>query len=462
MSHPPPAPSRKHRLATGSLLAFSSPALAATLLIYPVFGILPSYYALHTKVTLAQIGGLFLVARVADALIDPLIGILSDRTRTRLGGRLPWMIAGAVVSIPSIYFLFLPPPAATAAYFLVWSMAAMFAWTLMTIPHGAWAAELSDDYDERSRIFGIRNVLAQIGGFAFLLLPPLLAPVTHTTEIGQSTMWGLVAMLWIVTPLSLLWAGFKSPSLGSPAGRSAQPQASLVSVLRSIGSNKPFLYFILITALGGVAAGMSTALLLLYVQDYLNLGASFFMVGLISSLVMIGSTPLWLWASRRYGKHRTWTFGFLLGALVSLPLVVLAPGPQSLMPLVILSALGGLAQGVIIPLPPSMLADISDFALWKENTNATGNYFSCLILLSKITAAVGSALALFLSDLMGYAPHAAGPANALPLLTPLVIVPAVLQLAAAVLVWNFPLDRRRQQIITRRLAQRQARMEATP
>jgi GPH family glycoside/pentoside/hexuronide:cation symporter len=453
-----PAPS-KLRYSIGSLLAFSSPALAATLLISPVFGILPSYYALNTKVTLAEIGGLFLIARVLDALIDPLIGILSDRTQTRLGARLPWMIAGGAMSIPSVYFLFLPPHDATAVYFLIWSFVAMFAWTLMTIPHGAWAAELTDDYDERSRIFGVRNVLAQVGGFGFLLLPPLLAPITGTTEIERPTMWGLVIMLWVVTPLSLLWAALRSPGYGSPAGRSAMSSSTLGSVLRSIGSNKPFLLFIVITGIGGVAAGMNTALLFLYVQDYLKLGASFFAVGLLSSFAMIGSTPLWLWAGRRYGKHKTWALGLVFGALVSLPLLIISPGPQALIPLLLTMILCGASQGVIIPLPPSILADVSDYAAWKENTNATGNYFSCLVLLSKITAAVGSSLALLLSDVMGYTPNAHSAANALPLLTPLVIVPAVLQLAAAVLVWRFPLDRRRQGILTRRLAQRQARVE---
>ncbi|MDB5495566.1 MAG: hypothetical protein JWP86_2903 [Phenylobacterium sp.] len=441
------------------MIAFASPGLAATLLIAPVFGILPSYYALHTGVTLLQIGGAFLVARIADALIDPAVGILSDRTRTRLGPRLPWMIAGAVLAAPAVYFLFLPPPDATATYFLIWSTAAMFAWTLLTIPHGAWAAELSDNYDERSRVFGVKNVLAQIGGFGFFLLPPLLAPFTGTTEIAPSTMWALVIALWVLTPLSLLWAALRSPGHGGSPRQSVLARASFVSILRSIAANKPFLSFVVITILGGVAAGMGTALQFLFVQDYLKLGPSFFLVAVVGSVAMIGSTPLWLWASRRFSKHRAWAVGLALGGVVSLPLMILQPGPQSLIPLLIVMVMSGVTQGVIIPLPAAVLADIADYESWKQNTSVMGNYFSFLVLISKITAAVGTSAALFLSDILGYAPKAHGPANAVALLTPLVIIPAALHLVAAVLVWRFPLDRRRQAIITRRLTERQARAE---
>ena len=160
------------RLSVWSLLGFSSPGLPATLLIAPVFGILPSYYGLHTKVTLAEVGVAFLLARVIDAFIDPLVGTLSDRTNSSLGARLPWMITGASLAIPSAYFFFVPPANAGAIYFFVWSFLTMAAWTLLTIPHGAWAAELSDDYDERSRIFSYKQVLATVGGFGFFFYPP--------------------------------------------------------------------------------------------------------------------------------------------------------------------------------------------------------------------------------------------------------------------------------------------------
>lgn len=458
MSQSLPEKPAASRLSTASLLAFSSPGVAATLMIAPIFGVLPSYYALHTGVTLAQIGAGFLIARVIDALIDPLVGNLSDRTRSPLGARLPWMIAGAALALPSLYFLFLPPGNADARYFLIWSFLSMLAWTMLTIPHGAWAAELSDNYDERSRIFGIRNVLAQIGGFSFFLLPPLLQPLTGTTEINESTMRALVIALWVLMPLTLLWAAIRAPARGVQVKRSVLPASSLTSILRSIVHNRPFLSFVSITAIGGIGTGMSSALMFLYVQDYMQLGRYFFLVGVLGVLPGVLATPLWLWASRRYNKHKAWAAGALLGSALSLLIVFLPPGEGSLIPLLVIVTAAGAMHGVIIALPSSILADIADYEAWKQNTNATGNYFSMLVLLSKVTAAVGSSLALFASDLLGYVPHATDRTNTVALLVPLAVIPALLGLVSVFLIYRFPLDRRRQEVISRRLAQRGERL----
>lgn len=450
-----PAP---NRLSTWTLIAFGSPGVAATLLIAPVFGILPSFYVLHTKVTLAEIGVAFLIARIIDAFTDPMVGVLSDRTRSRLGARMPWMIAGGVLSIPALYYLFLPPAEADAMYFFIWSSAVMFAWTLLTIPHGAWAAELSADYDERSRIFAYRNVLASVGGFAFFLLPPALQPLTGSTEITMTTMWGLVVLLWFLMPLSLLWAGMRAP-LHSAKTQSALAPSSLLSALRSVVGNKPFLAYICITTLAGVATGMNTALMFLYVQDYMQLGPYFFLAGIIAPLAAIASTPMWLWLSRRFNKHTVWSSGLALGGLFGLPILFLEPGVGSLYPLLAITLVGSVMHGVIIALPPSILADVADYQAWKQNTNATGNYFSLLVFLSKITTAVGASLALFVSEVLGYTPDASSATKAVALLVPLAILPALLNVAAAAKIWSFPLSRKRQSVIARRLMQRQARAE---
>ncbi len=450
------------RMSIWALLAFASPGIPATLLISPVFGVMPSYYALHTGVTLAEIGGAFLLARVIDALIDPLVGILSDRTRTRLGARLPWMIAGAVMALPAGYLFFLPPASAGGLYFFVTSFLIMLAWTLLTIPHGAWAAELTDDYDERSRIFGVKNILATVGAFGFFLLPPLLAPLTGTTEIDRTTMLGLMVVLAVLLPLTLFWAGLKSPVQGAVLEQVAQGPSSLMTVLRSVSGNRPFLWFVAITILAGVAQGMNTALGLLYAQDYLKLGGYFFLIGVVPSVAGILATPVWLWVSRRFDKHKAWAAGLFLGASIGLLVLFLAPGPQSLVPLMVIVTAVGVTQGVAVALPSSILADIADYEAWKQNTRATGNYFALLALLSKVVAAIGSALALFLAGALGYVPNAHNGADgAFGLLFSFVGVPTVLTFLAVVLIYKFPLNRHRHALIMNRLAKREQHLGRT-
>ena len=331
------------------LLAFAGPGFPATMLIAPVFGVLPSYYAVHTQVTMADVGWVFLIARLLDALVDPVVGILSDRTRSRLGPRLPWLIGGGCLALPSVYFLFLPPGDAGAGYFFVTSTLAMLAWTLLTIPHNAWAAELTEDYNERSRIFGIKNVVAAVGGFGFFLLPPLLAPWIGTTEINETTMGALVVALCLLIPMSLLWAATMAPGRNVALRRTDAPRPSLLAVLRSISGNPPFLYFVAITVTVELATSMNAALALLYVQDYLGLGADFFLLGILPAVAGIIAAPLWVKLSGRLGKQKAWAIGLFMAVLISLPVLFLQPGAASLVPLLVIATATGAMQGVAIP-----------------------------------------------------------------------------------------------------------------
>ncbi len=447
------------RMSMWTLLAFASPGIPATLLISPVFGFLPSYYAIHTHVTLAEVGTAFLLARVIDALIDPFVGVLSDRTRSRLGPRLPWMIAGGVLGLPSAYFFFLPPSDAGAVYFFVTSFLTMVGWTLFTIPHGAWAAEISDDYDERSRIFGVKQVLATVGGFALFFLPPLLAPLTGTTEFNETTMKALIVALIVLTPATLIWAATKVPLKGAAIEQVGLPPASLMSVLRSIWGNRPFVIFVVITILVGVAQGMVTGLSFLYVQDYLGIGKYFFAIGIVPGVAGIAVTPFWLWAARHFDKQKAWAWGLWLSAIAGAPILLLTPGIHAFIPLLVVMTLAAIMQSSGIALPSSILADVADYETWKQNTKATGNYFALLVFLSKVTTAAGSSLALLMSGVMGYVSHAqGGKDHVAALVVPFIVIPLVLTFLAGFLVYCFPLDRRRHALIMNRLAKREEQL----
>jgi Na+/melibiose symporter-like transporter len=269
----------------------------------------------------------------------------------------------------------------------------------------------------------------------------------------------LVVIFIVLMPATLVWAA-KSVSLkGTETEQVAAPPSSLMTVLRSVGGNRPFLLFVAITTLAGTATGMNTGLSFLYVQDYLHLGSYFFILGIVPGIAVL-TTPFWLWMSRLYGKHRTWAVGLFLSAILGLPVLLLRPGMQSLVPLIVIIALNYVLQGVIIALPLSVLADIADYEAWKQNTRATGNYFALLVLLSKVTTAVGSSLALAISGWMGYAPHANGTANFAAIMVPFVAVPTVMVILASVLIYCFPLDRRRHGLIIKRLAEREERLRA--
>jgi glycoside/pentoside/hexuronide:cation symporter, GPH family len=135
------------------LSVYSLPVLSTIMFVLPLGSIMPAYYSEHTSITMAAIGMILVVSRIIDAITDPIIGYLSDKTKTPIGRRKPWMIAGGILAMICAYPLFIPPPDAGIFYFAFWSILAYQAWTLISIPHNAWASELSSDYVTKSKVF---------------------------------------------------------------------------------------------------------------------------------------------------------------------------------------------------------------------------------------------------------------------------------------------------------------------
>lgn len=454
------------KLGLPAMIAFAGPGLASTLLVAPIFSFIASYYALNTAVTFAQVGTVFLVARIFDAVTDPAIGVLSDRTKTRFGARVPWMAGGILLAIPTAYFLFLPPSSAGMLYFFITSNLVMLGWTMMTIPHNAWAVELTSDYDTRSQLFGVKNMIGSVGGMSFFLLPLLMFPLTGTTEITSDTMVGLLILLAVFAPLSLFLAVKFTPHVKHPVKGAHGFREFVGDAFKAISGNGPLKYFVLITFLAGAASGMGTALFYIYAQDYMGLGEYFFLIAMVPGITGILSVPVWLWIAAKTDKHRPWGFSLIAGAIFGLTILTLQPGPESFYPLLAILSVVGVLGGVGVALPSAVLGDVADYELLKSSTPSAGNYFSILSFLSKFNAAIGNGAAFFVLAGLGYvtpdqAAEGASTAGNHVIMIPFVLIPMALNITAGILVLRFPITRAKQAIIAKRLAQRQARMPAS-
>ena len=120
-------------------------------------------------VSLGDVAWIVMVARLLDVAIDPAVGLLSDRTRSRFGRRKTWVAAGAPIFLIAVWRLFLPPASVDASYFATWMILFWLGFSMINIPYYAWGAELSPDYHERTRITTVRT-FAGSGGFWLALL----------------------------------------------------------------------------------------------------------------------------------------------------------------------------------------------------------------------------------------------------------------------------------------------------
>jgi len=125
--------------------------------LYAPMNIVLGIYAKHYGLALTTIALVILIARLVDAVTDPIIGYLADRYRLKYGTRKPFMVIGGLITICSGYFLYSPPDDVTVLYFSFWFFLIYIGLTLFEIPHLAWGGEISHDALEKTETYNLRT-----------------------------------------------------------------------------------------------------------------------------------------------------------------------------------------------------------------------------------------------------------------------------------------------------------------
>ncbi len=440
---PPPV----GKLRRGILFAYGLPGLPLAALLLPLYITLPAFYADDMGLGFFAVGIVLLVTRLWDVVTDPLIGTLSDRFKTRFGRRKPWLLAGAPVLMVSAWFLFLPEAGVTWIGLLVWTMALYLGATMITLPYTAWGAELSPDFDERSRITGWREGLVIAGTLLAAGLPAVVgADRAASLEV-------IAWSLWLVLPVCLLIAIRYVPERPIVARR--QPRFS--QGWRIVWQNAPFRRLIGAYFLNGVANGLPATLFLLYVEKVLAIPAWTGLLLFIYFLCAIAAIPLWLWLARRWGKHRVWIAAMVWAALVFAFVPFLGPGDHVWF--LIICVLTGASLGADLTLPASMQADVIDLDTLRIGQSRAGLYFALWGVATKLALALAVGIAFPLLALAGLEPgdETATSTGLLALAALYSLVPAVIKLCACALVFGYPLSAERQRRTRRMIEARAAR-----
>ncbi len=446
-AQPSPPPTLKQ------LLLFSFPSLPHAFVALPLNIVIPSYFAAHTSVTLGQIAAVTSLSRLLDAMFDPAIGYLSDRTRSGLGPRKPWVLAGALVCAISIFFLFQPPQGANFIYYGVWSFLLYVGFTLFEIPRAAWSAQLSRDYVQRSKISTFVAVFNVAGSLVFWLTPLVLVGLTGTTAITGTALTGIAWLYALLMPIGIILA-----VLLVPAGeRSRERLATLRELGHSLRTNKPLWRYYAAMSAWGLGQGCYLSVIVIFLTDYMKLSQYFPFLMIAFFAVQILVMPLWQKLITRFGKHRIWAAAMTLDALTRPLILLFAPGGEAILPLFALGALSAFLNAPANIAPGAILGDVVDYDLMKSGVNKAGNVFALNTLLVKATMAIGAGLAFWMLDGFHYQVGQTNSATAnLGLMIGYLGFPAVMYFISAAIGWNFPIDSVRHGIIRRRIERRTA------
>ena len=461
------------RLRFDRLVAYSTNQLPLNMAALPVVLNVSHFYGEVLKVPLGIMGLIFIATRVIDAIQDPVIGLMSDRfTHRGPRGRLTFVALMLPLLIGGFYMLFHPPeglftqPGLLATWLFVALFVVHLGYAGVSISYHAHGAELSDDYNERTRVTVGREVFGLLGMTLAVVLPTYF-----TARFGEHQ--GYVFMGLVFVPIALAFALptllFSPPSVHPPVVRE-NPEVHvryfrdwLVSLMPSLAGptrnmensgtlrtlvpffaplkNRLFRRLLLVFIVNGSALGVAVSVMLFYVEHVLK--GNKLQAGIIL-LVYFGaaaaSVPMWMMLSRRYSKTSAWFIAMVITAVAMSLAVFLGAGDFAwFMPIAVITGMG---IGADYGLPPSVLADIINSDEGKDTKGDTGAYFGLWALSTKLATAIGAAGSLPVAALLGFNPSQ-GSYSSSALVIVYIAVPVVIKIIAALLIWFIRIEAER-------------------
>ncbi|GAK46729.1 major facilitator transporter [Tepidicaulis marinus] len=454
------------RLPRWRVAMFSLPAIPIAAMGLPLTVYLPPFYGeADMGLSLATVGWIFMLARFWDVFTDPVLGAVSDEVSSRWGRRRHWIVLSAPILMLSAWMLFMPSAPVTAGYVLFWLFFLYVGWTLITICHMSWGAELSLDYDERSAIQGSREAALIFGMLTVLALPALIEMLGE--DVGsalkvESMGWFIIVML----PLTI-WAACYFVGEPHYTDKPQTQNISLRQLARKIGAtfreiwvtiykNRLIRHLLIADILASGAPAITGALYIYFAVYVMELPMAASLLLLVYFVTGFLGVPFWIKISHWSGKHRALAYASIYGA-ISLPLVIFFPRGEFWW-LFVGNSLYGIAYGASSFLLRSMMADVTDHDYLETGERRTGLYYSLLTMTQKVAAALAVGITYPLLDVIGFTPKAG--ANSPETLNQLLYIyvgfPAVFMLLAAYVIWRFPLGRAAQAELRRRIEAKEA------
>lgn len=443
----------------GRFFLFASPQLALATLGLPIVIYLPAYYAGPLGLGLFATGMIFMVARIWDVVSDGLLGWATDRFPTRWGRRKIWMIVSTPLMVIATVAICFPPDGAGNLYLLFWLIFIYVWWTLIHLCHLAWAAEMSDSYDERSSIQGRIMAVYFVG-----LLLVLTAPIVAAAVIGETSLEQTVRAMGIYTavllPITILLSVFSARERPPPPLLPKSETLSWRQGVAIILRNPALLRVLSVDMLAGLSNGISSGLFvfvtaeIFLLQDGISLGGVPIDPGILLLLTFVGAmigVPLWLQLSYRIGKHRAVAASALVN-MAALALVLFIPPGEFL-----LYAIFYLATGIAFGAPPfldrAILADVVDLDQTKSGEQRTGLFFALMSMTNKMGYALPVGIIFPALALAGFDPNGNNTSEALFWLAAMFVgLPLLCNAAIVALMWRFPIDRDAQATLRRELS----------
>ena len=405
-------------------------------------------------------GSILLIGKIWDAINDPMLGALSDRTESKWGRRLPWMLWGAV---PFGFFFFLQwvvphfsdNPSTNQWglfwYYVVISIFSNAFYTVVNLPYTALTPELTQNYDERTSLNSFRFAFSISGSILSLIIALVLFGVFPNDPIKQYLLIGGVCAVLSVLPLYWCVFGIRERVLEGEARRQANPPPpqtmSYWEQLKVAFRNRPFLYVVGIYLCSWLAVQNTVAIIPYFVQNWMGLAEQDF-TQVVIAVQVTGLIMLFVWTavSKRVGKKAVYFMGMSVWVIAQIGLFLLQPGQVVWM--YVLAVMAGFGVSTAYLVPWSMIPDVIELDELNTGQRREGLFYGYMVLLQKVALAIGVFLVGQSLQVSGFLKTVAGepkpiqPDSALWAIRLMIgPIPAVILLIGLVLAYFYPITR---------------------
>jgi len=382
-------------LSSLSILNFSAANFPLGALAVAVAVYLPPYFAGHVGMSLAAVGAAWPIVRLLDIGIDPALGLFMDRTRSAFGRYRLWLVIGIPILCASIWALFLAKPGVGEFYLVGWLLILYLGISIVSLGHAAWAATLTTEYHERSRIFGIVAAVGVVGAVLVLVLPIIGDHIGWTFARSVQAM-GLFILISV--PLTLALTTARTPEYIAPDIDQEQFKLQdywslivkpdlmrlyLAQICLTLGPGwMSALYIFFFSKILGYSPGAVSGLLLVYV-----------VAGILGA-------PLTARMSRDLGKHRTL---MVTTTAYSIGLMAVLVVPRGNIPIgtVVMFWCGFMASGFDLMIR-AMLADVADEVRLEQGKERLSLVYALNGVATKIALAGSIGLTFWILSKFGF------------------------------------------------------------
>ena len=432
-----------HRVPLLRKLTYAMPAFALAVVGIPIYVYLPKFYTDVVGIDIVSLGYILFSVRIFDAVTDPPIGYISDRTDSRYGRRRPYIALGSFCVALIMYFLFNPPdasPAFETVWFAVFIYTLFLFWTVVAVPYESLGPEITFDYHDRTSLFALRDGFLIAGTLAAASSP---AAVQWLFSLSNDVRGERAKFFWLsvlYAPLIVATCWWCVLSIKELPQRVRETRVSFWQGLRQVTRNRPFVILLVAYTISAVGNNLPATLILYYVQYVLqsDLADLFLLIYFATGILFL---PGWILVSGRTSKKFAWLASMVVNTGAFIGVFFLGPGDALIYGVLVF--ISGIGFGATLAIPSAIQADVIDYDELLTGERREGQYIGLWSIAKKLAAAVGVGVGLSVLGLAGYTPNVEQSEQVrLTLRTLYALVPSICNILAFGIAMTYPISSR--------------------